>query len=488
MVNLPFPVPYFLRRENVAIDLNEVNSEYNAPLLNENFQKIEEELNENALRRGGLDPNEDNRMRVPLDMNSQPIYNLRPPIHNHEPIRLQDLQQAIEGGANHANLIIVDPIPGLEAENVQEALVEIQESSSGVEGRLEGLEEQIEEKADLSDLIPKVDREEVFAPSPLTVNIPSDFPTIQEAIDHYQPFIKEAGQTITINIQSGHALTHGVSVVNGDYSAFEIVSESSVVPLASGFEPATTSPIESAVIYGFNARMPRLSCLINMNNQYEAGCFVDENSSMHVSPDAGVINAGTRGLVCRGSRVWCEHTNWSGANGSGIRAQQASVVSAQGANCNNCMQDSISNTDGAIFASRASTIHFQGGTATGSGVSGLFCQRSYINAQGCNFSNAAGNGVWVQRMGKVNLDNCVIRFCTGNGIRAQDLANISAAGADLRDNGASDVSIGSERGVAIINLTDAQTTNGSPAVEDVVGVTSFNSINPNGIAFASNIV
>lgn len=59
----------------MAIELNDVKSGYSTPLINDNFQKIEEELNQNVLRRDGLEPGEANEMRVPLDMNSHPILN-----------------------------------------------------------------------------------------------------------------------------------------------------------------------------------------------------------------------------------------------------------------------------------------------------------------------------------------------------------------------------------------------------------------------------
>jgi|SRR5690554_2627489 len=59
----------------MSIELNSIASGYSTPLINDNFQKIEEELNQNVLRRDGLGSGEANEMRVPLDMNSHPIIN-----------------------------------------------------------------------------------------------------------------------------------------------------------------------------------------------------------------------------------------------------------------------------------------------------------------------------------------------------------------------------------------------------------------------------
>lgn len=59
----------------MAIELNDVKSGYSTPLINDNFQRLEDELNDNVLRRDGLSPGEANQMNVPLDMNSNPILN-----------------------------------------------------------------------------------------------------------------------------------------------------------------------------------------------------------------------------------------------------------------------------------------------------------------------------------------------------------------------------------------------------------------------------
>lgn len=59
----------------MAIELNPISSGYSTGLINNNFEKIEEEINDNVLRRDGLSPGEANQMNVPLDMNSNYIIN-----------------------------------------------------------------------------------------------------------------------------------------------------------------------------------------------------------------------------------------------------------------------------------------------------------------------------------------------------------------------------------------------------------------------------
>jgi len=61
----------------MAIDLNDVTSGYSTGVINTNFQKVEDEVNDNVLRRDGLSFGEANQMEVNLDMNSNSILNVQ---------------------------------------------------------------------------------------------------------------------------------------------------------------------------------------------------------------------------------------------------------------------------------------------------------------------------------------------------------------------------------------------------------------------------
>lgn len=78
----------------MAIILNGTGSGFNRSVINDNFQKIEDELNNNVLRREVF-ANEVNSMRTDLDMNSQRILNLPKPENAYEPARLIDLSNII---------------------------------------------------------------------------------------------------------------------------------------------------------------------------------------------------------------------------------------------------------------------------------------------------------------------------------------------------------------------------------------------------------
>ena len=60
----------------MAIDLNPIADPTKVGGFNTNFEKIEEEFNENVLRRDGVSPGEANQMEVDLDMNGNNILNV----------------------------------------------------------------------------------------------------------------------------------------------------------------------------------------------------------------------------------------------------------------------------------------------------------------------------------------------------------------------------------------------------------------------------
>lgn len=79
------------------IKLNNVTNPSNVTVMNDNFQKIEDELNEKVLYRK-VPIGEPNQMSNDLDMNGKRIYNLPVPTEDHEPARVKDLKDKVVGG------------------------------------------------------------------------------------------------------------------------------------------------------------------------------------------------------------------------------------------------------------------------------------------------------------------------------------------------------------------------------------------------------
>lgn len=134
----------------MSVELNDITSGYSTGLINDNFQLVEDELNNNVLRRQGLATGEANHMEVGLDMNSNFVYNLPEPVLEHQAARLQDVQNAISGDTNQANLIIFTPYANISAANLQGAVQELADgtghsltTSTGEQSLLEALDDRV---------------------------------------------------------------------------------------------------------------------------------------------------------------------------------------------------------------------------------------------------------------------------------------------------------------------------------------------------------
>lgn len=94
--------------------------------INNNFQKIEDELNNKVLYRNNP-VGEPNTMESSLDMNGERIFNLPAPGEANEAARLQDVQNAI-GNQAQANLTAFAPYKRITANNVQGAIQQVVDS------------------------------------------------------------------------------------------------------------------------------------------------------------------------------------------------------------------------------------------------------------------------------------------------------------------------------------------------------------------------
>lgn len=104
------------------IVLDTVTGGYDLSVINNNFDKIETELQNKVLYRNNP-VGEANTLETDIDANGKRIYNLPEPLLNSEPARLQDLQNAVAGGA--ANLITFTPYGHVAGSNVQAAIQEL---------------------------------------------------------------------------------------------------------------------------------------------------------------------------------------------------------------------------------------------------------------------------------------------------------------------------------------------------------------------------
>lgn len=104
------------------IVLGTVTGGYDLSIINNNFDKLEAALQNEVLYRNNP-VGEPNTLETDLDANGKRIYNLPEPLLDSQAARLQDVQNALAGGA--ANLIEFTPYGTLAATNVQAAIQEI---------------------------------------------------------------------------------------------------------------------------------------------------------------------------------------------------------------------------------------------------------------------------------------------------------------------------------------------------------------------------
>jgi hypothetical protein len=113
------------------IVLGDAVSGYNLAIINDNFERIQDELNNKVLYRDNP-VGEPNQMLNTLDMNSNRIVNLPKPVGLSEPARLQDLVDVATTGQvpTSASQILVNPVGGIVSTDVQSALVELSTEAS----------------------------------------------------------------------------------------------------------------------------------------------------------------------------------------------------------------------------------------------------------------------------------------------------------------------------------------------------------------------
>ena len=116
--------------------MNNVLGTYDVTRINDNFQKIQEELNEKVLYR--KNPNgTSNQIKSDIDMNSHRLLNLPAPASDNEAARLKDVTNAVAGlAATTANTVRFDPIPRNPATNLQGAIVNVDAQIEGLKGRV----------------------------------------------------------------------------------------------------------------------------------------------------------------------------------------------------------------------------------------------------------------------------------------------------------------------------------------------------------------
>lgn len=281
----------------------------------------------------------------------------------------------------------------------------------------------------------------------ITVRIPSNFPTLQSAIDHYSRLPLRQGALIILLIESGHSPSSGISVTNGDYSHFYIRSEDAVVTLDSGYGRAGMAFIE-----GDNVQMPVLDCLVDANSQLNNGYLARNGSRGFITPESGITHVWGTGLnVNSGSNVSAADTVWThcalnGNTGSGAVVTGGHLY-APGIDVSHSGYYGGQSAYGAV-------ADFSGGKANNCARYGWRCR----NASSMDVESAEANDCGVNAIRAFHNGQIAARYFVGknageDGIFASDASTVVARDADF--TGATRYGIVSTGGATV----DARGTN-----------------------------
>lgn len=228
-----------------------------------------------------------------------------------------------------------------------------------------------------------------------TYDIPTAFPTLQDAIDFLHP--RSYGKKIILKIAAGHKLTRGVAVADGDFRNFYITSTSNAVVELDPSFPRTD------VFAATNAYMPTLACAIDAKGLGLQGYSLTVGSQGLIAfgpLGSGVRNAAQRGLYATdGSSITARNCNFSGARGAGAWITRGSNCNLEYGNFSNCGSAGIESSPYGFWG--ANIRHGSNG-----------------NLELANFSNSFDSGLVVSRA-RVDADQAIIQNAGRYGLEAR---------------------------------------------------------------------
>ena len=222
--------------------------------------------------------------------------------------------------------------------------------------------------------------------SDMTIRIPSDSTTLQEAVDSIHGRIFPAqGVIVDLLIESGHQPASGISVSNGDYGYFRVSSVDAEVTLSPLFNNATD------FLFSLSAVAPVMNCLVNAAARCRNGCYYYGGS--------GTVNAGcgVRYVLQQGLYV-------EGAN-----------VTARGSNFDYASQEYL--------------------TDVNAKYSGILCWAGVLDAQAATCNNSAYYGAQAAAGGSTNFRGGKAQNCKSYGVRATNRGNFNARSANVSGSG-----------------------------------------------------
>lgn len=276
--------------------------------------------------------------------------------------------------------------------------------------------------------------------SVLRVGVPTDFPTIQAAIDWLHPLNLRPGELVEIVIESGHALTHGVGLTRQDYASIMISSEDDVVQLDDGFAYVDlTGEGYRCVMQNIQSRAPIWNVMVDCGGQSGRALFYD-HASGKVMPLKGAMNATFlnsddlgAGLYGNNSQIDAYRSVFTG-NTRGFWLARGTTANLEYAVADNSVYR------GGYF-SRASTVSWQYGSAKNCGTHGIHALRSIVMAEDFDASNCQ-YGMYASSGATIDALNSKALNCGSYGYLSDSVSSVYAANTDATGAGTAEYYIG----------------------------------------------
>jgi len=248
----------------------------------------------------------------------------------------------------------------------------------------------------------------------VTLNVPSDYGTIQEALDCISDKVIADGATVTIQVANGtynSYQTINVSHANGDKIQIlgDTVDPSNVVlNFATGTRGLTVSDGNTlGLINGFT--------LNGTDSTGTTGLLASQSSSITCGASVVISDFQVGVYATRNSSIICNNIETSSNLVNGIYAEANSSVQAQNASSN-------SNGTYGVAALYESYIIFTGGTVDGNSTAGIYSSTgSLIHGGNSTVKNNTGIGIHATKTGNVYIPTAPTY--SGNGTNSQQDAN-----------------------------------------------------------------
>lgn len=268
----------------------------------------------------------------------------------------------------------------------------------------------------------------------ITVGIPTDFPTLQSAIQALNRLPMRAGATIDLVLESSYVMEDFVFFEGLDLGKFRILAEASEVPISASALLAYEQP-DSRFMYAgamqfINCTTPAIYPKFVLDAPAPGRSGLETIcSQVIVRPGAGFCGPFYRNALFVSSLIEAPGSLWSDSLFRAVSVLRGSNANMEGADCRRAGGTGAggSSPDRGMFASWASTVNFNGGLVDGSGGEGVaafeastvsfsggsakdvqaFALRatnsSKINGRDSTLSNVAGELVYIRAGSEINI-------------------------------------------------------------------------------------